>query len=252
MGDPLIGIVERYVKNDAADAARALEALEGGEAAQVLEALPPATAAQIIPHLQISYAAALLKDMRPGDFKTIVRSMDAARAASLFMHLPEDSRERLLPQAPKKLKSEIRDLLVYPEDSVGRLMVRTYLSFHQKERVSDAIKKIRRLASRPYPASYGYVVDDEEHLVGVINARDLLLASDEALLESVINRNVFTLDCYMDRAEAAEELGKRRYFAAPVVDSENRILGIHQGGTTDSRGTGRRGRKHPTDVRRES
>ena len=102
----------------------------------------------------------------------------------------------------------------------------SYLSYREEDRVRDAIRKIRKLAAQRYPASYAYVVDAEERLVGVANMRDLLLAADDATLGSVVSRDVFTLDCFLEAAEAARELAKRRYFAAPVVDVENRMLGI--------------------------
>jgi magnesium transporter len=224
--NPLAPLVEKYVTSDAASAARALEDLPEAEAAEVFRALPHEMTALILPHLQLNYAAALVKDMDPPSFKVLVRAMAPKHAAYLLMRLPPDSLERLLPHAPKKLKDEARGLLVYPEGSVGRIMHTDYLSLRENERVRDAVRKIRNLASQRYPASYAYVVDADARLVGVINMRDLLLAADDALLGSVVKRDVFTLDCFIDSAEAAVELGKRRYFAAPVVDAEQRILGI--------------------------
>ncbi len=222
----LTPLVEKYVTADPAAAARTVEALPEAEAAQMFEALPRSVSALILPHLQLNYAAALIKDMDPDSFKAVVRAMEPKRAALLLMRLPHDALERLLPHAPKKLKIEARELLVYPEGSVGRIMHTDYLSFHEKQTVGDAIRRIRKLASQRYPASYAYMVDTKEHLVGVINMRDLLLAPDDAPLASVVNRDVFALDCFLDAAEAAQEIGRRRYFAAPVVDAEKRLLGI--------------------------
>jgi magnesium transporter len=224
--NPLTPLVEKYVTADAATAARALEGIPEAEAVVTFRALPHDMTALILPHLQLNFAAALIKDMDPADFKAAVRAMDPKRAAFLLMRLPRDALERLLPHAPKRLKDEARELLVYPEGSVGRIMHTDYLSFREEDRVRDAIRKIRKLATQGYPASYAYVVDGEERLAGVINMRDLLLAAEEAPLGSVVKRDVFTLDCFLDSAEAAQELGKRRYFAAPVVDAEKRMLGI--------------------------
>ncbi|MBU1983740.1 CBS domain-containing protein, partial [bacterium] len=224
--NPLTPLVEKYVAADAAAAARALEALPEEEAVEVFKALPHNMNALILPHLQLNFAAVLIKDMDPASFEAVVRAMDPKRGAFLLMRLPRDALERLLPHAPKKLKDEARGLLVYPEGSVGRIMHTDYLSLDEGELVRDAVRKIRKLASERYPASYAYVVDVEERLVGVINMRDLLLAAEDAPLGSVVKRDVFTLDCFLDSTEAAQELGKRRYFAAPVVDAEKRMLGI--------------------------
>ncbi len=223
---PLTPLLQTLIKADVPAAARALEAVPESEAAEVFMALPDDITALILPHLQLNYAAALVKDMDPASFNTVVRAMEPKRAASLLMRLPRDSLERLLPHAPKKLKDEARELLVYPDGSVGRIMQTDYLALHGDERVRDAIRKIRKLAPQRHPASYAYVVDVDERLVGVINMRDLLLADDEGPVKSIMKEDVFTLDCFMDSADAAQELGKRRYFAAPVVDAEKRMLGI--------------------------
>jgi magnesium transporter len=90
----------------------------------------------------------------------------------------------------------------------------------------EAIDKIRLLAKKRFPLSYVYVVDEEMHLIGVLNMRDLMLAAPDSALETIIRKDVFTLHCFTDRQEAANELAKRKYFAAPVVDGENHILGV--------------------------
>ena len=224
--NPLTHLLQTLIRNDVQSATRAVEALPESEAAEIVRALPHDLAALILPRLQLNYAAALVKDMEPKSFKAVVRGVEPKRAASLLMRLPPDALERLLPHAPKKLRDEARELLVYPEGSVGRIMHTRYLSFNEDQRVRDVIQRIRKLGSQGYPASYAYVVDTDERLVGVINMRDLLLADEQALLKSIAKTDVFTLDCFMDSTEAAQELGRRRYFAAPVVDAERRVLGL--------------------------
>ncbi len=222
----LLPFVRKHFERDALSAARSLETMSESEAAEVLRALPPDLTVQALRHLQVSYAAALLKDADIDLFKQIAAALDPQHAATILMHLPEDARKRFLSNLPRKLKTQVKEVLTYPEDSVGRLMTTHFLSFHQELKVKEAIEKIRSLARSRYPASYAYVVDDEDHLAGVINMRDLMLANPDQLLESVMRKDVFTIHSFTDREEAANELSKRKYFAAPVVDSEKKILGI--------------------------
>ncbi len=224
--NPLLPLVREYLTNNAASAALTLEALTDVEATAVFQTLPPELAARAFPHLQVSYAASLLESVRPELFKAIVRVLDAKRGATVFMHLSPEARERFLPHLPKKLKSEVQELLTYPENSVGRIMLRQFLSFRKETTAKDAIKKIRLLAQTRLPRSYAYVVDEEDRLLGVLNMFDVLLAPGTATLESLMRKDVFTLHCFLDREEAAAELSKRKYFAAPVVDHEQRLLGI--------------------------
>ena len=100
---------------------------------------------------------------------------------------------------------------------------------HQTEsivKVSDAIKKIRLLSKKRAPASYVYVVDDTNVLLGVINMRDMMVASGKSNLESVMQKEIFTIDSFMSSEDAAHEMSKYKFFAAPVVDAQNHLVGI--------------------------
>jgi magnesium transporter len=126
----------------------------------------------------------------------------------------------------EKTKREIQELLTYPENSAGRIMTTEILALHTEVRVRDAIQRIRSLAHRKSPASYTYVVDGKSQLVGVINMREMIVAPSDTTLESIMRKDVFSVNCFMDREEVAAELSNRRYFAAPVVDHENHLLGV--------------------------
>jgi len=224
--EALLPIVQKFFEKDTQGAARSLEMMTEEEAAHVLEALPAPLAVKALQNIQVSYAAALLVNADAVLFEEILSSLEPQHAATVFMHLPEDSRERLLEHLPKKLRSQVKELLTYPEDSMGRLMTTKFLSFHQNVTVYEAVEKIRSLAKKNFPKSYAYVIDDEDHLVGVVNMHDLMLASAEQSLKSFMRKDVFAVHCFVSREEAADALSKRRYFAAPVVDGQNRILGI--------------------------
>ena len=142
------------------------------------------------------------------------------------MHLPKEARERVSQFISEKLKGQLRELLEYPTDSIGRIMTTDFVALKKDYLVEEAIEKIRLLAKKRFPASYVYVVDDDNRLIGVLNMRDLMLAAPDKKLEDIGRKEVFALHCFVDRKEAANELAKRKFFAAPVVDGENRILGI--------------------------
>jgi len=222
----LIPIVQNFFEHDMTAAVKSLESMIEKDAAAVLESLPPSLAVRIIKHLQISFAAALLKDSRDIFLRETLSLLEPHFAASILMHLPPDVRERMTQHISGELKRQIREVLEYPEGSVGRIMTTDFLKFHKDVSVGEATEEIRLLAKKSFPQSYAYVVDGDNGLVGVLNMRDLLLASPDQSLESIARRDVFSLHCFIDKQEAAGELAKRKFFAAPVVDSENHILGI--------------------------
>lgn len=222
----LLPLVRNYFELDPPRAARSLESLPIEEAMEVLASIPPHLAAQAIPHLQVEFAATLLKDMKPEAIASIVGYLEPALGASLFLRLPEDKKNDFLAHLPEKTKREVQDFLNYPEDSSGRLMSTDALTFRTEMTVNDAIEKIRQTARQKTPASYAYVLDKENHLVGVMNMRDVLIAPQDAKLESVMRRDIYSIPAFMDREQIARELSKRRFFAVPVVDAQNCFLGV--------------------------
>lgn len=107
-------------------------------------------------------------------------------------------------------------------------MTTDFLSFDKELPAKDAINKIRALSKKRRPASYAYVVDAEKHLIGVLNMHDLMIAQPGEKIESIMTRNVFSFHCFTDIQDAAAEFSKRKFFAAPVVDSENHMIGIFE------------------------
>ena len=213
-------------ERDGAAGARRLENMDEAQVVEVLRLLPPAVAAQAVRQLQVGYAAALLRDAETDLFQEIAKELEPTHAAAIFMRLPAEARERFLQHLPDKLKRDVQDQLTFPEDSVGRMMSTQFLTLREDITVRAAIDRIRAIAQKRFPASYVYVVDLEDHLVGVMNMRDLMLADPSQPLGAVMRREVFSLSCFTEREQAATELARRRYFAAPVVDPEGRMLGI--------------------------
>jgi magnesium transporter len=223
---PLLPLVQNYFERDITGATLHLENMEESDAAATLGELPLPLAISVVSRLRADFAASLLKDADPEFFSAIALALDPEFFGLIFMHLPEESRNRLTAILPDTLKAQIREALTYPDDSIGRIMNTNFLSFDKQTRVHEAIEKIRQLAKKGFPASYVYVIDKEKVLVGVVNMRDLMLAAIDAPIETVMRREVFALHAFTNREEAATEISKRRFFAAPVVDSRNRILGI--------------------------
>ena len=222
----LIFMVRQFFEQDPELAAHCLETMDEQQAASVLSALPTALVTEIFILLQPDLAAHLLNQLSEEQLGSIVPKLNPQQGAALFMRLSEDQRRELLQRLPEKSKVDIQEVLTYPENSAGRIMTTDFLALHSDIKVRNAIQRIRLLAKKKNTASYAYVVDLENHLVGVINMRDMMLAPSDASLGDVMRNEVYAVNCFMDREPLAEEISKRRYFAAPVVDNENRLLGV--------------------------
>ena len=220
---PLLGPL---IEADPLRAAHQLETLSEDEAIEALRALPDSVVVSLLPHLQASYAAAILGEADDEMVIAVANQLDPKRATTILMQLSPEVRERLLPHLTDSLRRDVQEQLTYPVDSVGRIMSTRFLAFHETMRAGEAVRKIRTLAQSGMPASYVYIIDDNDTLLGVLNMHSLMLAAEQAPLSKVMNRDIFTIHAFTDREDAATQLAKRRYFAAPVVDSEGHLLGI--------------------------
>ncbi len=219
-------LVTKLVEHDISTASHVIETMKEEEAAAILEGLPAELAVRIIKQFQIGFAAVLLEKTDETFLQKIASKLDPHLLTSILMHVPKESREKIRKQISGKIETQIRELLEYPEGSIGRIMTLDYMSFNKTLLTRDAIGKIRALSKKRIPTSYAYVVDDEKHLIGVLNMHDLLVASPQQTIDDIMRKDIFSLHCFLDVQGAASELAKRRYFAAPVVDGENHIIGI--------------------------
>src|SRR3989338_7708959 len=189
--EPLLSLLQGYIERDPATAAHMLETIDETQAATVLKSLSPQLCARIFPFLHVHYAATLLRDVPPSVFEAVVPRMAPEQAAIILVNLKHDERKTLLDRLPLELKQQIQDLLTYPENSVGRIMLTDFLALHESVKVKDAIQKVRSVANRHAQASYTYVVDDQKHLAGVLNMRDLLLVAGETPIREIMIKDVF-------------------------------------------------------------
>ncbi len=223
---PLLPLVRKFFETDLVAAAHSLETMDENEAINVIKSLPPSLSAHVFPLLPVSYAATLLKEVSNDHLKIIIETMDPQQAAAIFIHLPQEIRETFVGYLSEKTKKQIQELLTYPLNSAGRFMSPDFVAFHTEVKVKEAIQKIRLLSRTKAPNSYVYVIDSEQHLVGILNMRDLILAPNEEKLENIMRKDVIAVNVFMDRAEVARLLSDHKYFAAPVVDNSNRLLGV--------------------------
>lgn len=224
--NPYSLIIRRYFEESPEKAARTLEGMQEEEVAEVFKVLPNDLAATTIRHLQTHYAASLLSGNNEDLVKKVVKHLEPDHVGHLFLHLQPESKEQFIQYLTPKQKKNIQDQLSFPEESVGRIMSTRYLSFTAETSVKSATRKIRKLAQSRIPQSYLYVTSKDSKLLGILNMRDMLLADPEKKLEEIMRTELFSLHTFTDVEEAAAELSKRRYFAAPVVDGENHLLGI--------------------------
>jgi magnesium transporter len=205
-------------------AARALERLEPGEAAKVLSSLPAGPVTRVVERLAPYAAAAILHQFSPEQIRDLLESMGPKQASAVLRHLEEQKRGAALAAMPEQAARRLQELLRYAPETAAGMMDPQAVSIPADVTVQEAISLLRRAPRQSL--HYLYVTDREAKLVGVLGMRDLLLAGPREPVETIIRRDIRALKADLDREEVAAVMRETRYAAMPVVDAENRLLGV--------------------------
>ena len=160
------------------------------------------------------------------ELSRLIEAMSSDDRADLLARLKPSKVEALLPLVKKAERADIRRLLSYPDDSAGSVMSTEYASLSPDLSVAEAIARLRLLAPSRETIYYVYVVDEDRRLLGFISLRDLILDDPSARLGDVMNRGVISARVSDDREEVARDLTRYDFIALPVVDDQNRLVGI--------------------------
>lgn len=207
------------------DFAEIVEDLDDEQKAELFELLSDEEAALVIQEMEEIDQVVLFQLMSKKRASAILKEMATDDAADLLAELPEDDAKELLTLIEEDAE-EIRGLLRYPEDSAGGIMTTEYISFAENMVVEEAIRRLREIAPEAETVYYVYVVDEETRLIGVLSLRELILAGDGTRLAEFMRKNVVSVGAETDQEEVARLVSRYDLLAVPVVDDNNRLLGI--------------------------
>ncbi len=217
-------LAQNFAEDHPGDAALLLERLPPPETSAYLDQLPARQAAAILQRLVPPYAAECLNSLTPHRFALAIEALPLDTTASLLRRLEPPAQERLLRQANPDTSTLLQRLLQFPDASAGALMDPRVPAFPEDITATEALSRVRR-APR-HALYYLYVVDRAQQLTGVLNLRELMLASPKALLRAFMQRQVVTITPLADRRAIIEHFGWRNVHALPVVDERGVLLGV--------------------------
>lgn len=138
----------------------------------------------------------------------------------------ESLKNRIISLLDLEVQEEVTALLDYPEDSAGGIMTKDYVDVHIDMTIEEAIKHLRETAPDAETIYYVYVVDQDNHLVGIVSLRELIVASPQLKIEAIMMKNVIHVQVDQDQEEVARLATKYGFLAVPVVDFQERLVGI--------------------------
>ena len=209
-----------------ADIAAVFADMEEDRLPLLFRLLPKELAAETFVEMEQDAQALLIRSFSDNELKQIVDELYVDDAADLVEEMPANVVKRILKQASPEMRKSINQILRYPENSAGSLMTTEYVSLRPEMTIDEAILRIRRQGVDKETIYTCYVTKDRK-LLGLVTVKDLLLADDdETKIADIMLTNMISVTTHTDQEEVARMLGKYDFLALPVVDNENRMVGI--------------------------
>jgi len=220
----LKNLLQGFLQLYPADAARSLDSRPIPEIVRVLEAEPAPRAAAVFEQLTAEVAAQVLERMKREPARQILAELDPGRAAPLLARLDENARTELLALLDRATAKELQLLMTYPPDSAGHMMDPRATTFRHDATAREALGRIRALRHRRIHDVY--LVNQEGRLVGVVALQELALAAPSQRLEEFVRGAPASVHAMAGREEVVDLLTRLKLPSVPVVDVENRVIGV--------------------------
>lgn len=217
---------QKLSKLHPADLADILEELDSKSRKQVFESLDEDLAADALEELDQEYKGKIIKELSESKAAELLENMPSDEIADLLDELDEEEREKILANLEKEDAEEVKELLEYEDESVGSIMAKDFISLNLDITVKETVDILKEMEPDEEDMYYIYITDNEDKVQGIISLRDLILTPGENKLRDVMDTNFEYLRNYDNIEEAIELTTKYDLLSIPVVDEEEKLVGI--------------------------
>jgi Mg2+ transporter (mgtE) len=217
---------EILITMNPADIAAIFNELEEDRLPLLYRLLPKELAADVFVEMDQEAQELLIRGFSDSELKAVIDELFVDDAVDIIEEMPATVVRRILSQADPEMRKSINEILRYPESSAGSIMTTEYISLRPQMTVAEAITRIRRTGIDKETIYTCYVTKDRT-LIGVVTVKDLLLCSDDdKQIADIMIDKVISVNTHDDQEEVAQMFSKYNFMALPVVDGENRLVGI--------------------------
>jgi Mg2+ transporter MgtE len=215
-----------------------LAQLHPADIGQILNQMDPADRNEILQGLDVETAAEALAEAEDDVQVKALQTLDEERAADILEEMPADEaadvlgdldaarRKELLGHMEDEERCDVEELLEYRDETAGGMMTNEFVAITQDLTAAETIATIRRLSPDAETIYYIYVTDPDEHLTGVISLRDLIVAEPETLVSQFMIRKTVSVRVDAHLQEVAHQFERYKLLALPVIDKEDKLVGI--------------------------
>lgn len=213
-------------ESNESDVAECLDELSKEDLAVVFRLLKKDEAVDIFSYMSSDTQEKLIETLSDQEVAAIVSKLYIDDAADLIDELPANLVSKVLQNASPTKRKAINEILKYPEDSAGSIMTVEYVDIKSGLTVKECFDRIRRIGLNKETVYTLYVVDADRRLIGVTTVKELLMRDYDTCINDFMEDNVITVTTNEDKEEVAKMFDKYDFLALPVVDNENRLVGI--------------------------
>ncbi len=208
------------------DAAEAFEELGPGQQTRLLTKLTSDDFEEMLPHLPAPLVEVILQHYPQSDQAEALEEMWDDELADFLQDVPEEDRDRYINLLDEDTKETAEELLRYPEEAAGGRMTKAYAAIRADMTLDEAIAALAEQKEETEILSRIYVLDDQQRIVGKVRLRDLTFNAHAQKISEVMQPELVVVHADADQEEAANMMLKYDMMTLPVVDSDNRLLGV--------------------------
>lgn len=208
------------------DVAQFIEDQKGEQPLFIFRLLPKDQAVNVFSELSTDMQQRIIESATDRELSLMIEELAVDDAVDVLEEMPAMLVKRVLRNSSPETRKLINQFLLYPEYSVGSIMTSEYTNLRPRLTVAEAIARIRRIGEDRETIYNCYVTDEFRHLIGVVTVKDILLAGDAEYIEDLMETNVISVATTDDQEIAVDAMAKYDFMSLPVVDAENRLVGI--------------------------
>jgi len=210
------------------DTALAISRLSAEDRNQLLTLIAPADAAEVIAEISQAQAADIIEELAPDQAVAIINEIPSDRQADLLGELDDEEAQAILGRMSPADANDARQLLSYPPDTAGGIMITEYLACRQRQRIGEVIAEFQANRDKyaDYSVQYMYVIDPDGRLVGVLRMRDLLFSPRDAIVSEIMIDKPVSVPVRSTIEQLRHLFIERGFFGVPVVEEDGRLVGI--------------------------
>lgn len=209
-----------------ADVAELFEGLPHERMALVFRLLPKELAADAFAYMEPDEQSVLVESFSDKELHDVVNELYLDDAVDMIEEMPANLVKRVLRHTDEETRRLINQLLNYPRDSAGSIMTMEYVDLKRSMTVEQAFERIRAIGVDKETVYTCYVTDSRRKLTGIVTVKDLLLAPKTEIVRNIMETNIIFVSTHADQEEVASLFSKYDFLAVPVVDNEERLVGI--------------------------